>query len=147
MNKFQDTNVGLDCTNMISEMSAGNLSQWNRSTELTGNFLAFGLLTSERVPLNRVKNGICPICERKFKDNSTALRHFKNTHCCPTNCPFSCSKKLRLFGRPDILRNHLMKCMAYRATNPNLGEDLFKEKAKKDSKLFYDSLYKEKCRR
>ncbi len=60
------------------------------------------IITSDQIPLSSVKNGVCPICVKEFKDNSTALRHFKNAHCSKKPCPY-CYRRLRIFGRPDIM--------------------------------------------
>eukprot|EP00835_Amoeboradix_gromovi_P005614 NODE_544_length_6876_cov_0.251439.p6 type:complete len:109 gc:universal NODE_544_length_6876_cov_0.251439:475-801(+) len=55
----------------------------------------------------------CQVCKKEFHDASTALRHYKHVHTKPSNCPY-CDKSLRLYGRPDVLKNHYMKCKMVR---------------------------------
>ena len=51
----------------------------------------------------------CPKCAKTFFDHSTALRHLKHLHSPIHACEF-CKKGIKAYGRPDVLRNHLLKC-------------------------------------
>eukprot|EP00835_Amoeboradix_gromovi_P001737 NODE_85_length_22318_cov_0.288492.p15 type:complete len:111 gc:universal NODE_85_length_22318_cov_0.288492:17765-18097(+) len=87
--------IKLEINRQDSLLAMNDISKWN--------LINFDIISNEQqLPLGAVKNGTCPECSKTFKDNSTALRHFKNKHCKQIHCPY-CAKKLRIFGRPDIM--------------------------------------------
>ncbi len=59
----------------------------------------------------------CPMCLKVFCDQSTALRHLKHVHAPPHPCDY-CHKNIKIGGRPDVLRNHLVRCPNFVRLHP-----------------------------
>ena len=62
-------------------------------------------------------NNQCPVCLKTFCDQSTALRHLKHVHAPPYPCDY-CQKLIKIGGRPDVLRNHLVRCPNFIKEHP-----------------------------
>ena len=77
-------------------------------------------------------NNKCPECFKTFCDQSTALRHLKHVHAPPFPCDY-CQKNIKIGGRPDVLRNHLLRCPSFIKL---FAEDAF-EQARIQTKLIY----------
>eukprot|EP00834_Sanchytrium_tribonematis_P000138 NODE_3_length_80033_cov_0.932970.p54 type:complete len:169 gc:universal NODE_3_length_80033_cov_0.932970:68655-69161(+) len=98
--------------------------------------------TQAKPIINRVNaligpNNECPICAKCFCDQSTALRHLKHVHAPPIKCDY-CLKSIKVGGRPDVLRNHLLRCPQFVKKFPN---DSY-EQAKTQAKSIYGRIKK-----
>eukprot|EP00835_Amoeboradix_gromovi_P005613 NODE_544_length_6876_cov_0.251439.p5 type:complete len:117 gc:universal NODE_544_length_6876_cov_0.251439:1780-1430(-) len=81
----------------------------------------------------KISSGVCPQCHRQFCDSSTALRHLKHVHARPVPCKY-CSKLLKIIGRPEVIKNHYIRCHKFLSTIVQ-GSDVkicAAEEAKKD---------------
>ena len=70
----------------------------------------------------KISVGICPQCGRQFCDSSTALRHLKHVHARPVPCKY-CTKPLKIIGRPEVIKNHYIRCHKFLSTIVALNKD------------------------
>ena len=75
----------------------------------------------------------CSICNKIFSNRHARERHELTVHAKALNCPF-CSKQVKYKGRPDLLRQHLIRCTKY---IPIAKDSVLWEKEIRD---LYDSL-------
>eukprot|EP00834_Sanchytrium_tribonematis_P005451 NODE_329_length_9526_cov_0.701708.p10 type:complete len:114 gc:universal NODE_329_length_9526_cov_0.701708:2373-2032(-) len=89
-----------------------------------------------------ISGGICPVCNRRFCDSSTALRHLKHVHANPVPCKY-CLKPLKYIGRPAVIKNHYIRCSKFAVDRQDNLLQCAAEEAKKDYdkvKIGYKSL-------
>ena len=54
----------------------------------------------------------CPTCDKIFSNRHARERHESTVHVKALNCPY-CARKVKFKGRPDLLKQHLIRCAKY----------------------------------
>ena len=68
----------------------------------------------------------CHLCTKTFHNHHARKRHISTVHTSAMTCPY-CSKSLKIAGRPDLLKQHLVRCRPFQQmTNGNLSNNFLK---------------------
>ena len=55
----------------------------------------------------------CRLCKKTFHNDHAKKRHIQTVHTAAIRCLY-CSKSLKIAGRPDLLKQHLVRCKPFK---------------------------------
>ena len=63
-------------------------------------------------PIYQENPAKCPTCDKIFSNRHARERHEATVHVSALLCPY-CNRKVKYRGRPDLLKQHLIRCTKY----------------------------------